>query len=145
MVYNTNVVPSLAEAVVDAPMQTRNRVVTESSRTTTYSTSSGTSAVSPPASQLSETRRRLLHSDGNDKESSGMVYDPDLHTPSPRRSLRTVTSSSSETTTYRRMVNNGKTSSSARLSNLRLYLLQSFTCHISHPSGLPALLQGMMI
>ncbi|XP_045122984.1 lamina-associated polypeptide 2, isoforms beta/delta/epsilon/gamma-like isoform X2 [Portunus trituberculatus] len=102
------------EAVVDAPMQTRNRVVTESSRTTTYSTSSGTSAVSPPASQLSETRRRLLHSDGNDKESSGMVYDPDLHTPSPRRSLRTVTSSSSETTTYRRMVNNGKTSSSAR-------------------------------
>lgn len=100
------------EAVVDAPVQTSNRVVTESSRTTTYtSTSSGASAVNPPASHLSETRRRLLHSGGDDSESSGMVYDPDLHTPSPRRSLRTVTSSSSETTTYRRMVNNGKTSS----------------------------------
>ncbi|KAK8400775.1 hypothetical protein O3P69_002520 [Scylla paramamosain] len=105
------------EAVVDAPLQTRNRVVSQSSCTTYTSTSSGASAASPPASQLSETRRRLLHSGGNDRESSGMVYDPDLHTPSPRRSLRTVTSSSSETTTYRRMFNNGKTSSSARFAS----------------------------
>lgn len=52
--------------------------------------------------------------DGGVTDSSEIVYDPDLHTPSPRRSLRTVSSSTSETTTYRRMVNNGKTSSSSR-------------------------------
>ncbi|KAG0715151.1 Lamina-associated polypeptide 2, isoform beta [Chionoecetes opilio] len=53
--------------------------------------------------------------DVNVNESSEMVFDPDLHTPSPRRSLRTVTSSTSETNvTYRRMFNNGKTLGTAR-------------------------------
>lgn len=100
------------EAVEDTARQTRNRVVTQSSsHTTTYSTT----ANRPAATQMTDTRRRVVSpSGGTVTDSSEIVYDPDLHTPSPRRSLRTVTSSTSETTTYRRMINNGKTSSSSR-------------------------------
>lgn len=75
-----------------------------STTTTTNYTSQYTSASSP------EIRRRVTETTeaavAASPLSSGLSFDPDRHTPSPRRSLRTVTSSSSETITVRKVVNN---------------------------------------
>ncbi|XP_047468829.1 emerin homolog 1-like [Penaeus chinensis] len=55
-----------------------------------------------------EVRKRTLIS--TESERTDLVFDPELHTPSPRRSLRTVTSTctSSESYTSRKFVNNGR-------------------------------------
>lgn len=55
-----------------------------------------------------EVRKRTFIS--TESERSEMVFDPELHTPSPRRSLRTVssTTTSSESYTSRKIVNNGR-------------------------------------
>lgn len=73
--------------------------------TTTY-TSKYSSSGSP------EVRRRVAETLAASPTSTSMTFDPDRHTPSPRRSLRTVTGSTSETITVRKTVNNG---SSAKL------------------------------
>lgn len=81
----------------------------QSTTTTTNYTSQYTSANSP------EVRRRIPETTAAaplSPVSTGISFDPDRHTPSPRRSLRTVTSSSSETITVRKIVNN---ESSAKL------------------------------
>jgi len=81
----------------------------QSTTTTTNYTSQYTSANSP------EVRRRVPETTAAAPLSpvaTGLSFDPDRHTPSPRRSLRTVTSSSSETITVRKIVNN---ESSAKL------------------------------
>jgi len=75
----------------------------QSTTTTTNYTSQYTSANSP------EVRRRIPETTAAaplSPVSTGISFDPDRHTPSPRRSLRTVTSSSSETITVRKIVNN---------------------------------------
>ncbi|XP_071533543.1 uncharacterized protein [Panulirus ornatus] len=57
------------------------------------------------------------YSDSEEGEKSNqpsVVYDPERHTPSPRRSLRTVTSSSSETVTVHRFMNNSSMSGKFR-------------------------------
>lgn len=91
------------EVAKESPKQTRNRVVTETSHKRVTTTSS---AASPSTSQFMDIRRRVLVSGDDATDSSEVVYNPDVHTPSPRPSLRTVSSSTSETTSYRRVFNN---------------------------------------
>lgn len=74
--------------------------------TTTVYTSNYSSGGSP------EVRRRVAETLAESPKSPTLTFDPDRHTPSPRRSLRTVTGSTSETITVRKTVNNG---SSAKL------------------------------
>ncbi|XP_042216006.1 LEM protein 2-like isoform X2 [Homarus americanus] len=84
------------EPVVEAkPVQTRPSFEMDSTKVTTTIPSS-------------EIRKRILMSPGGESNQTGLIYDPERHTPSPRRSLRTVTSSSSETITVRRFINNGR-------------------------------------
>ncbi|XP_037783444.1 emerin homolog 1-like isoform X1 [Penaeus monodon] len=69
-----------------------------------------TSTQSVPVSLVlqPEVRKRTIIS--TESERTDLVFDPELHTPSPRRSLRTVTSTStsSESYTSRKIVNNGR-------------------------------------
>ncbi|XP_063609282.1 emerin homolog 1-like isoform X2 [Penaeus indicus] len=55
-----------------------------------------------------EIRKRTIIS--TESERTDLVFDPELHTPSPRRSLRTVhsTTTASESYTSRKIVNNGR-------------------------------------
>lgn len=85
---------------------------TSSSKTTT-TTTSYTSNYSSSGTGSPVVRRRVAETLAASPTSTGtMSFDPDRHTPSPRRSLRTVTGSTSETITVRKTVNNG---SSAKL------------------------------
>lgn len=91
--------------VVEKPVPIRKSTRTESSKAS-YSTSSmSTSAFSSPQPSLvSDIRKRVLTTSGGDNR---VVFDPDRHTPSPRPSLRTVTSTSSSSTTVRKFLDNG--------------------------------------
>ncbi|XP_071533542.1 uncharacterized protein [Panulirus ornatus] len=95
------------EVVVEMPRETRSSVV-ESLKTLQ------TMATSPPPSEATDFRRRILLSSGEKSNQPSVVYDPERHTPSPRRSLRTVTSSSSETVTVHRFMNNSSMSGKFR-------------------------------
>ncbi|XP_042878759.1 emerin homolog 1-like isoform X2 [Penaeus japonicus] len=68
------------------------------------STSQQSVPVSSPVQP--EIRKRMFIS--TESERADVVFDPELHTPSPRRSLRTITSTSSESYTSRKFVNNGR-------------------------------------
>ncbi|XP_068239496.1 LEM protein 2-like isoform X1 [Palaemon carinicauda] len=66
---------------------------------------------SPPPSDITDIRKRILLSSAGEREKGDILYDPDKHTPSPRRSLRSVTSTTTTTkyeSTIFRNVNNGR-------------------------------------
>lgn len=85
------------EGNVEEPVQTR-------------SSFAHSNTTSPAPTQTTEIRKRILISSAGGNTNDDVVFDPDRHTPSPRRSLRSVTStmSSSETITVRKHVNNGR-------------------------------------
>ncbi|KAK8733366.1 hypothetical protein OTU49_006604 [Cherax quadricarinatus] len=85
------------EVVVEKPTISRSSFMSESTRFTTTSSS---------PSKHTDLRKRIMSPASETKSSD--VYDPERHTPSPRPSLRTVTSTSSETYTVRKFVNNGR-------------------------------------
>ncbi|XP_069175737.1 lamina-associated polypeptide 2, isoforms beta/delta/epsilon/gamma-like isoform X1 [Procambarus clarkii] len=86
------------EVVVEKPVAKRTSFVQESTKITTTSAS---------PSDHTDIRKRLLVSPSSEGNQSSVLYDPDRHTPSPRRSIRTVTSSS-ESYSVRKFVNNGR-------------------------------------
>ncbi|XP_064118596.1 lamina-associated polypeptide 2, isoforms alpha/zeta-like isoform X2 [Macrobrachium nipponense] len=66
---------------------------------------------SSPPSEASDIRRRVLLSSAGETERGEVIFDPEKHTPSPRRSLRSVTSTKTTSTyesTIFRNVNNGR-------------------------------------
>ncbi|XP_066961458.1 lamina-associated polypeptide 2, isoforms alpha/zeta-like isoform X3 [Macrobrachium rosenbergii] len=74
-------------------------------------TSKVENTTSPPPSEVSDIRRRVLLSSAGETNRGEVVFDPEKHTPSPRRSLRSVTSTKTTTTyesTIFRNVNNGR-------------------------------------
>ncbi|KAK4292789.1 hypothetical protein Pmani_034469 [Petrolisthes manimaculis] len=103
-VYNGDVDQEYSDSdqeVEQQPAATRRSAHVETSKTT-YTTSSSSFTKLQP-SQISDIRKRVLLTPGDD---NNVEFDPDRHTPSPRRSLRTVTSSSSSSSTTFRKFNN---------------------------------------